>query len=419
VVSQGPVAKVLSVAAEYGAVTQSVKGQVITIRGNAAGLPTALLKQNLVPYCVPQDRFNRFCVGTSALGILRRLSFAVAFNAAAQEAVARPAAAAPSAAGQPVVFEASKNQLTSASLRVELWKQRDGTSAAFQKKWAADAGKAMNAAAGDLMKRAGDFATPLMETDAYRQWRSRHAASIRAAGRNRDRIIEALNIALASLQPIMRKAMPDLDDRAIAALGAYSVFLTRQDELIAEIAEKAVAALEFTNRRPASQPRTSNVRLIVDVPFKKTFKAVANVGVTWYDVAQTNTDGTATKYRDAQAAFQLERSLGDVAIVGPASVSVAFYYQYQHAPSLLTVDPLKPIPGITFVGLPDNTKQVFAERGDLRLVQARLSLTPKESSVKVPIAVSYSNRTEIIAKPAWRAQIGVTYDFDRLFVRGK
>src|SRR5687767_13928574 len=89
VVSQGPVAKVLSVAAEYGAVTQSVKGQVITIRGNAAGLPAALLQQNAVPYCVPQDRFNRFCVGDSALGILRRFSFAASFNAVAQDTVGR------------------------------------------------------------------------------------------------------------------------------------------------------------------------------------------------------------------------------------------------------------------------------------------------------------------------------------------
>src|SRR5437764_4220007 len=36
VVAQGPAAKVLSVAAEYGALTQDVNGQVITLRGNLA-----------------------------------------------------------------------------------------------------------------------------------------------------------------------------------------------------------------------------------------------------------------------------------------------------------------------------------------------------------------------------------------------
>lgn len=39
VISQGPAAKVLSAAVEYGAATRAVDGQVITLRGNAAGLP--------------------------------------------------------------------------------------------------------------------------------------------------------------------------------------------------------------------------------------------------------------------------------------------------------------------------------------------------------------------------------------------
>ena len=100
-------------------------------------------------------------------------------------------------------------------------------------------------------------------------------------------------------------------------------------------------------------------------------------------------------------------------------MSAALYYQYQHAPSLLNFDPLKPVPGVTFVGLPDDAKTVFATKGDIILGQVKLSLTPHESSVKVPLAVTYSNRTELIDKPTWRAQIGVTYDFDSLFARGK
>ena len=42
-------------------------------------------------------------------------------------------------------------------------------------------------------------------------------------------------------------------------------------------------------------------------------------------------------------------------------------------------------------------------------------LTPPRSGVKVPVSVTYSNRTELIDKPTWRAQIGITYDFDSLF----
>lgn len=420
VVSQGPVARVLSVATEYGALTQSINGQVITVRGNAAGLPTALIAQNLVPYCVPMDRFNRFCIGTSTLGILRRFSFAVSFNAKAQEAVGTNDAAAPaSPAGQPVVFEAAKNQLASASLRVELWKQKDATSDAFLKKWTADVGTAMNTAGADLMKNAGDFATPVMDTDDYKDWRTAHAAAIRAAGTDRERIVAELHRALADLMPIMRNVTPALDEKALASLAAYNTFFRKQDELIAEIAEKSVVAFEYTNSRPASAPHTSNARLIIDAPLTAKDKLVANLAVTWFDTSQINTDGQPTKYRDAQAGIQYEHGLGEIAIIGPATVSAALYYQYQHAPSLLKVDPLKPIPGVTFVGLPDGANTVFATKGDIILGQVKLSLTPHESSVKVPLAVTYSNRTELIDKPTWRAQIGVTYDFDSLFARGK
>jgi hypothetical protein len=418
VVSQGPAAKVLSVAAEYGAVTREVNGQVITIRGNLAGLPSALVRKNLVPYCVPQDRSSGFCVGNSALGILRRFSFSTAFNAVQQvEAVAR-ATGAPTPAGQPVVFDAERNQLASASLRFE-WGQRDATSPAFLEKWHATVGKEMGTASAELSQRASEFAEPIFDAPAYTNWQDKHAPLIRAAGQDRARIVTAFEAALAELYIVMQDVIPDVQEKAAAALGAYNAFLMKQDDFIGEIATKKVWALEFTNNRPTSQPHTSNLRFAYDAPLSKKDKLVVNVAATWYTTSQANTDGTSSKYRDAQAALQYERGLGDIAIIGPATLSAAFYYQYQHAPALLKIDPLKPVPGVTFVDLPANAKTVFAEKGDIVLGQIKLSLTPKESSVKVPLAVTYSNRTELIDKPTWKAQLGVTYDFDSLFARGK
>jgi len=78
------------------------------------------------------------------------------------------------------------------------------------------------------------------------------------------------------------------------------------------------------------------------------------------------------------------------------------------------VDGANPIPGITFTGLPANTSTVFAKTGNIWLVQAKLSVVPSGKSVKIPISVTYSNRTELVDKPTWRAQIGVSYDFDSL-----
>jgi len=81
------------------------------------------------------------------------------------------------------------------------------------------------------------------------------------------------------------------------------------------------------------------------------------------------------------------------------------------------VDPTQPLPGITFVGLPAGAKAVFAQKGNIGIEQLRLVLGPDKSNIRIPIAVSYSNRTELIDKPAWRAQIGISYDFDALFAK--
>jgi hypothetical protein len=40
---------------------------------------------------------------------------------------------------------------------------------------------------------------------------------------------------------------------------------------------------------------------------------------------------------------------------------------------------------------------------------------PAESSIKIALSVTWSNRTELIDNPVWRGQIGISYDLDSLF----
>jgi hypothetical protein len=418
VVAQGPAAKVLSVAAEYGALTQSVNGQVVTVRGNLAGLPSALVRHNVFPYCVGPDRTNGYCVGNSLLGLLRRASFAVSFDTTrGNEVTGTVAAGAGAAAAQPVTFTANRREISAISARVELWNRRDTTSSEFATQFAARVPGALNQASADLLATAGNFSDAIMERPEYAMWQMKHRAAFAAARRDRNRamLVAALNSALAELVPIARAAVPDLQTRADSTLAAYSRFFLAQDALIDTLAVKKVVTLEYTNNRPASQPTTSNVRVILDWPMNLQTKVVANGSVTIYDTLPADRAPDVAHYRDAQVAVQLEHALGRNPIVGPAIFSLAGYYQYQHSPSLLEIDPANPIPGVTFVGLPDGAKTVFASKGSIGLFQAKLALAPEGSSMKIPVSVTYSNRTELIDKPAWRGQVGISYDFDSLF----
>lgn len=416
VVSQGPAAKVLSVAAEYGALTQSVAGQVVTIRGNLAGVPSALLHYNVFPYCV-DEKTNGYCVGDSTLGILRRASFSVSFDAARGAGVTASPAAAGGAgtATAPVTFSAQRNQISAMSARLELWNQRDTSSKTFVDAWRAKVGAAMDATSGDLITRAGTFEQSVTNASGYTPWQMRHLVPVKAAGTDRAAIVAALHDALRDLVATVGTTAPDLTTQAQAALVSYNAFFLAQDELIDALATKKVLALEYVGNRPNGQPNTSNVRLIVDWPLTPHTKLIGNGAITVYDTLPADAPAGTTHYRDAQLALQLDHGLDKASILGPAVFSLAAYYQYQNSPALLAADPGNPIPGVTFSGLPAAAKTVFAQAGNIGLFQAKLTMAPEGSNVNVPVSVTYSNRTELIDKPSWRAQVGLTYDFDSLF----
>ena len=296
-----------------------------------------------------------------------------------------------------------------------LWNRRDVTSKQFVEKWKAKIPATLDTVSQDLLQTAGTFFDELDQADAFRKWKAEQMPKVRQAADTHDRvqIVAAVRAALMDLQARVR-SMPTLPDEAEAALSAYSKFFLEQQTLIDSL-NTTVVSFEYVNNRPPSQPATTSLRLIADVPTTNKTKVVFNGSLTLYDDPSAVAATGATRVRDAQIAAEVDRSLGAFALTGPVVLSVAGYFQYQNSPSVLTVDPLNPVPGVTFVGLPSNAKQVFAKTGNIVLGQAKVTITPPGSSVKIPASLTVSNRTELIDKPSWKAQIGVTYDFDGLF----
>jgi hypothetical protein len=64
-------------------------------------------------------------------------------------------------------------------------------------------------------------------------------------------------------------------------------------------------------------------------------------------------------------------------------------------------------------GLSSSATQVFTKKGPINFIQFKYGLGVGKN-VKSPIAVSWSNRTDLITHPRWSAPIGVTYDFSSL-----
>jgi hypothetical protein len=236
-------------------------------------------------------------------------------------------------------------------------------------------------------------------------------------------LVSAMNAVAKNAQPGTASSVVS---SAATLASAYNKQLGIEEmaNLTQELAQPPILSFSYDDNRPTGQPSNSVIRGI----FEKTFEATAdkvtkqvatitlNGAVSFYNSDQKDVPG-AGFLRDVQLAGEVAhdysaRSSGSGQL--DFTLSAAGYYQFQSSPAIFNVTPGEPVSGVTFVGLPTSATKAFAEKGNLGVVQVKMT-TGTGSSVKVPISLTYSNRTELIVKPTWKAQIGVSYDFDSLF----
>ncbi len=217
---------------------------------------------------------------------------------------------------------------------------------------------------------------------------------------------------LDTLVTLLKSSDPGFAQLAVDYSAALSVYAFEQDSLLS-LAEKPVLSLKYNDNRPAGQESDSTFRLIYDQGFGKNWSLTANFAVDFYDTQPTTP--TIGRLRDLQFGAELDRKLPNIPILGSSALSWAYYYQNQKNP-ILAVDASQPLPGITFVGLPSGANQVLAQTGNIHIAQMKMTMGGG-SSIRYPLAVTWSNRTELIDKPEWRAQVGVSYSFDALFAK--
>jgi hypothetical protein len=143
-----------------------------------------------------------------------------------------------------------------------------------------------------------------------------------------------------------------------------------------------------------------------------------NAGGNFYNSAPSSVPG-AGAFRDAQVGAELDYAVCTSSanpiwsFMANATFGLAYYYQDQVSPSILKVTPGMSVSGINIVGLASTTSSVFSKKGPINFAQFKYGLGTGKN-VKFPIAFSYSNRTDLITKPLWSAQFGVSYDFSSL-----
>ncbi len=426
------VATLFGFALESGAVTQTIDQNVATLHANADGLLRFLSNQDLFPVC---DAAHPDC---DPGGSLKNVELSASFNVSDAEA---QNLSGMTPAGNAVNFATlvTQHQFSSASVRyvVDKYNHRDLRSKAYLRKWldwlAANKGQ-MVSAANDLLASTQPVVDALAAPDAvgaaaipacaeelklYNRWLCESNDRLAAAADAQ--WTAALSERLDVLLREMRAADP-LFDRKLADAGkAFLRYMALRRSLAATVITDPALTVDYTYSEPQLQPRLHTVRVSWAYSPQGTAGApntgtiTVNGGLDYYHEAQpTGVGQTTSHWKDAQFALQFDRPLGPAD--SAATLSAAFYWQYQMNANTFIVPPGATVLPGTNIALPPAGAPVLSEKGSIYVAQAMLTLRLAGSGLKVPIGISWANRTELLPGNRVIGHIGFTFDSSPLLL---
>jgi hypothetical protein len=421
-VAKGTAAKAISLAAEYGGLTETTSGSTVTVQGSLGGVPALLIGRNIVPDCSPVTAPNSRCISSRSIANLDRFSYGVGFDTSqsSQSINGTAASTGSGSATQPVVFTADNHTISSVTAKAVLLR---GASASATDVIGAVGRLATTDTAVVKGKAVGDALTALTthfpdDAAALTAWRK--AAFSKLASANGDQIEAAWDSLGASLVSTLSTApysQTTLVADSVAYANAFSGYRFAVDQFVESLRKAPVLSTEYNYNRPASQPTNSTIRLIYGQAIASGFTYTINAAASFYNSAPSSTIPDAGSLRDLQFAAEGTYNFGKLkrSFLGNSTASLAYYYQDQTSPAILNVTPGQPVTGAIFTGLPSTATQIYAQKGMINVAQGKFTLRPARSNISLPISATWSNRTELVTQPVWRGQIGISYDFDSLF----
>jgi len=391
---------------ENGAATASPSGSTLTFRGNPVGLIEALSGQGYVSN-----------VGNGendwSTNFLRRSSIGLSFDVSRGSDIP--------------TFIGNKQQLSAISYRYEFINQRDPRQQRYRRLWADFLQNEGLKLASEQVKQLKQLEVdPTTENPTVQEFRNRalqHWLEMTNQALKETTVAPtALNeiAAIEEIQKILAKRLselpiseleqdPDVINPINSFVGAYRLYLQGRKEILDRVAKGALVTFEYTNYREVNAPDVSNFRFIAE---KATFGKVnltANASLSIYNKLPRMmtpaglTQGAEIKrIRDFSFTGQIDVPLRDVMGLGDSNLSFAGKYQR------LTSDAV----ALDGAVLP-NTK------GDVAVGQVKLVIPIKDTGFKLPISVTFANRTELVREKEVRGNFGVTFDLDTLFARFK
>jgi len=375
-------------AVEHGAATSSFSDNTVTTRFNPMNLAKAVFfNQGLIQIREVQprdDAFDRF---------LRSISIGVSFDIT--RGVETP------------TFTARPNQISAVSFRYEFLNHRNPLSRRHDKlreDFFYGQESNFNQIAAAILKMV-DRGTGRFQNPVLNEWldeTNKELAKIPAGLSPADRRSQVTAVIEAQVDklPIDRLSVQGEIQDAVDRFADGSIgFKEARDDLLEEINDGQVATFEYTNHRDPIAPDTSNFRFIWEKGLFRKTDFTFNSSLTIYNKEPKSPD--IRRIRDFQFAAQTDTKLGSLA---GGDMLLSFAGRYERLNSDV-IDPL----GIVTPGT----------RGDVAIGQIKFTIPIADWGIKLPLSLTFANRTELIKESTVRANFGFTFDLDPIFARLK
>jgi hypothetical protein len=399
---KGAAPKILGFAVENGALTQSVRGTVVTFRGSPIGIVKTLEKKGFLDMFQDFNRANQNERGLSSAKLqsfLSGVSFAVSFDTSRGE--------------DPGVLVASRQQVSSWSARAQIINGRDPKGKEYFNNWLA---LAQGEKANRYLDAQGKMTTAFRDWPELMAWLKNLTERVKVEV---DRPLAQMRIDAAEAEERFRMiltaemprlgTLPSRPEAAEAALGDYAkqlIPLLEQRAKIRELALKGtILTADWTVSRDPSLPDLSTITAIFETSIgaKKLNDLTLNGTISFFNSALRLPAGNQT-VRSYKLTGQYDIPLGDVERVG--SFILGFAGRWEHIPN----DTLTPGPIVSSLTTP-------TLKGDIGVFQVKLTMPVKGSGVKIPISFTTSNRTELIKEKDVRMNFGITLDVDSIIAK--
>jgi hypothetical protein len=411
----------ISLAAESGAFTDTINGTTMTLQANALGL---------TKYFANKPVFERW--ESRYADTIQPLTFTVTLNIAqtgsSRAAVVSSANPVTPASIGSVLLPTNNASFSSFGVNYAVYRPYNPQDKKFLKSWQdalvsnQTALDAATLAIGDVVNKLfTDTISVSIATQTSANLSEWHKDAVDAEKANDfDKFVQAYSKYEDAFCKAVLLSSPDAPKTVLELQKAVDAFSQAVYAVLNKARGTPLATISYLYSTPQDKPATHSFTAVIsylfrgDDPLKRTPLTGAQLTANFTTSIYSSVPAGAAygRLRDFQLSGEFDKPFGGTPDEPRGTWSLAGYGQYQYDPTVLNITAGNLVPG-TNIPLPGDAQVLLGTAGWLGVAQGKLIINLKKG-LSIPVAVKWSNKTDLLKGNDVRGQVGLSYDLSAL-----